>query len=135
MKYKFNTKLEKGKLDILGNAKFNEILIKLQASKDIVELEMTLGKKKKKRSNDQNAYYWLLLGILEKETGQEADDWHSTFRARLLKKHITVNGKQITLVQSTTNLSTLEFGEYIEHIKRIAAEYGIILPDPYSIDY
>lgn len=79
------------------------------------------------RSKSQNAFYWMYLGIVERETGNLAVDLHEYFRRTLLPpKFITAMGREIRVPTSTTELSKVEFGEYMD---KIAAETGVAIPD------
>lgn len=85
------------------------------------------------RSLSQNALYWFYLGVIESETGNNADDLHQYFKRTLLKpKIINVMGKEIRVPCSTTELSKLEFGEYME---KICAETNVPIPDPKDAGY
>jgi hypothetical protein len=80
------------------------------------------------RSLSQNAYYWLFLGIIERETGNNADDLHEFFKRKLLPpRFTTVLGQEIRLPATTTELSKSDFGDYLD---KIAALTGVPLPDP-----
>jgi hypothetical protein len=72
---------------------------------------------KPKRSLDQNALYWVYLGVIEQETGNLATDLHELFKRKFLppipKKILGVDFK---LPASTTELSKAEFGEYLDKI-------------------
>lgn len=72
---------------------------------------------KPKRSLDQNALYWVYLGVIEQETGNLATDLHELFKRKFLppipKKILGVDFK---LPASTTELSKASFGEYLDKI-------------------
>jgi hypothetical protein len=88
-------------------------------------LEQNNGKKlvleievdKKKRSLDQNAFYWLYLGVIEKESGNTASDLHELFKRKFLppipKK---ILGTEFRIPASTTTLNKTEFTEYLDKI-------------------
>lgn len=85
------------------------------------------------RSNQQNRYYWLFLGIIERETGQNADDIHEWAKRKFLPpRFATINGDEIKIPASTTDLNKNDFTEYLD---KIAAEVGIALPDPEAAGY
>ena len=91
----------------------------------------------KKRSLSQNSYYWAYLHIVETETGNNADDLHEYFKRTLLPpKFIKIKGKrgekEIKIPKSTTELSKLEMGEYLD---KISAMTGVSLPDPKEAGY
>jgi hypothetical protein len=79
----------------------------------IVEIE----KLKSKRSLDQNSLYWLYLGVIERETGNLADDLHELFKRKFLPPiPKTILGIQFRLPASTSDLNKAEFGEYLDKI-------------------
>lgn len=81
------------------------------------EITMYLTNQKPKRSVAQNNYYWLYLGIISKETGNDIDDLHSLFKGLFLSKAVVqVMGYPVRRVKSTTELSISDFSEYIERI-------------------
>jgi len=87
---------------------------------------------KVKRTISQNSLYWAYLGIIESETGNTADDLHNYFRRKLLPpKFTTVMGEEIKLPRSTTELSKLEFGEYMD---KIASLSGVSVPNPRDLE-
>lgn len=82
---------------------------------------------KSTRSLSQNALYWLYLEIIERETGNSANDLHEYFRRTLLSpKWLKVLGKEIKVPQSTTELKKTEFGDYMD---KICAETNVPIPD------
>ena len=86
-----------------------------------------------KRSSRQNSYYWLYLGVIEAETGNDANDLHEYFKRIFLKpKFITVMGEEIKVPKSTKDLNKVEFGEYLD---KICAKTNVLLPDPILAGY
>jgi len=78
------------------------------------EYRLTLKKKKKFRSNQQNKYLWAVpYKIISDETGYSADEVH----AFLASKFLIDRSGVIETVRSTTDLSTVEFEEYTENIR------------------
>ena len=50
---------------------------------------------RKGRSQSQNAYYWVYLGVIARETGENADDLHEFFKVKLLPPvFVTVAAKK-----------------------------------------
>jgi len=84
-----------------------------------------IDKWKKNRSNNQNNYYWMYLGIISDETGDNANDLHEFFKRKLLPpRFIKVLGKEVKLPATTTTLSKADFAKYlmsIEHLTVIPA--------------
>lgn len=126
---------------INGNLKRNrsEILetIKSFEGRDVL---ITFEKPKKKRSNNQNSYYWGIVIVLIKsalkDTGNNlnTNDVHDLLRLKFLKETISIKyetGEVIERVRSTTELTTSQFMDYIAEIQQFAAEYfDLIIPDP-----
>ena len=89
-----------------------------------VYLEIT--EKKSKRSKDQNAYYWLYLGIIAEDTGYTTEELHALFSGMFLSEIKEVMGKTVRIKKSTAKLTV---GEFCEYLADISAETGIPLPD------
>lgn len=86
-----------------------------------------------KRSNAQNRYYWLYLGVIAAETGDDENSLHEYFRRTLLPpKLITAQGKNLQIPRSTTDLNKIEMGEYLD---RICALTNVPLPDREAAGY
>ena len=119
--------IEQSKLDIDFSANFDRWLSTLEGQRVSIEVK----KFKKKRSIEQNAYYWsVLIDILSKEFGYEAEEIHMVLRGKFLRIHDPKH-PDFVIAKSTTKLTTVEFVEYIEKIQRWAAqEHQIYLPDP-----
>lgn len=84
------------------------------------EVEVEINVKKSRRSLDQNSFYWLYLGVIERETGNLATDLHELFKRKFLppipKKILGVDFK---IPSSTTELNKVEFGEYLDKISAL----------------
>jgi hypothetical protein len=92
----------------------------------------------KKRTLPQNALYWAYLHIISRETGNDIEELHYSFRFSFLEPQLVeVNdfnkgGKtMVAELRSTTSLSKQEFTEYLE---RICAETGIPIPNEEEIN-
>lgn len=130
MSRKFNLKVQQGKLSFSSDthkAMFNEFLKENEGKIVQVVKHVPI------RSNTQNNFYWLYLSIIEAETGNNANDLHELFKRTLLTpKHITVLGKELKIPASTTELTKIEFGEYID---KICAATNVPIPDPVEAGY
>lgn len=84
---------------------------------------------RKNRSLNENSYYWgVVIELISDETGMTAEEAHEAMKIMFLKKRIS---EKIWTVKSTSTLSTLEFEEYVENVKRFASmELNIIIPLP-----
>lgn len=120
----FLFKAKKGEMDFGSDynlARLRDTLKKNEGKIFRIEQEVTT------RSLNQNRLYWKFLGIIEIETGQNADDMHEYFRRKLLPpKFIKVNGEEIKIPRSTTELKKHEFAEYME---KISALVEVEIPD------
>lgn len=110
-------------------------------------IEITIKKRKRKRSNPQNAYYWsvvipmLIDGFVEigNHGLQSGNPEHQNMMHEQMKRLHLDNGIEIRdadgvmtkLPSSTKNCSTSEFMEYIQDIQMWAAKcLSISIPDP-----
>ena len=94
---------------------------------------VVITEEKPERSNQQNRYYWVYLGVIERETGELADDLHQFFKRKLLPPVFkTIRGESIKLPASTSDLGKVEFTDYLD---KIAAMTEIALPDPIAAGY
>ena len=103
------------------------------------KVEITVQKKKKSRSVMQNAYYWGVVvpvvrnGLLDVGYMMSIEETHGLLKAKFRQVEIVnVNtGEIIKSVGSTTDMTTLDFMDYIAEIQQWGAEYlNIHIPDP-----
>lgn len=95
-----------------------------------------IDKERKRRSDNQNRYYWgVVLKIVSEFTGYTSDESHEAMKMLFLKKH-SEKGYPDT-VRSTTSLNTSEMEEYLENIRRFAAEKlnGAYIPLPGEVEF
>lgn len=88
---------------------------------------------RKDRSNQQNRYYHgVVLKMISDYTGYCADELHETFKSQLLPtKVVQIGSVRKEVSTSTTSLTTTQFEDYCEDIRRFAAEtIGLVIPDP-----
>ena len=104
--------------------------------------EVTLRKIYKDRSLNQNKYYWgICIEILSNELWYTPMEVHEIFKDRLLTKIYHPNkNKRIKLkrVKSTTDLTTIEFEEYLAKIRAFALQklqINIPLPNQTEFNY
>ena len=126
---RFNLKIQDGHISFSTDthkALFNQFL------KDNEGKIIQVSKYVPTRTSQQNNFYWLYLGMIESETGNNASDLHEYFkRVHLPPQFITVLGKEIKIPATTTNLTKADFGEYLD---KICAETNIALPDPNKLE-
>ena len=89
-----------------------------------------------RRSNPQNARYWLLLHLIAEKLKPEgaeysAESFHLYFKSRYIGcDDIRLpNGKIISIPKSSADLDVGEFAEYMTKIECFAQERGIYMED------
>lgn len=110
----FFAKVNNGIIKHQNEHRFNEFLESIEGK----EVKMDIKVKRNKRSNNQNALYWLWLDIISEYTGFDSDELHNSFRAMFL----TDNRVKPPLVRSTSVLDTVEFTKYLDKVKLYALE-------------
>lgn len=81
------------------------------------------------RTQAQNAYYWVVTGIIARNLGISSDELHEYFKEMYLPKQeyfVAIKKKQI---QSTTILNVDEMAAMIDKVILFAAEHGVVIPD------
>lgn len=124
MDYIFSAVIKNGKMVLKERIRFIQHLSSLEEK----AVDVIVRKHKKKRSNQQNKYYWAaVVGIPAKHYGYLPEEMHDAFKMIFLRCH--EEGKPET-VKSTSSLSTVEFSEYVEKCQQWCAEQGLLIPDP-----
>ena len=122
----FNALVKENKLEIRGN--IQEYLKKLEGK----EVKVKIDKKRKIRSLNQNALYWLWLEQLSEYTGYETEEFHAMFKSM----YLTDRSKDFPIIRSTTKLDKNQFLIYLDKIRKYCQENEILrnvaLPDPNS---
>ena len=92
------------------------------------EVELTVYKRRKRRSKSQNQYVWgIVYEVISESTGYTTDEVHEAMKMLFLRVHR--DGLPDT-VRSTSDLTTAEFSDYVDKIKRWASEkLGCYIPD------
>jgi hypothetical protein len=100
---------------------------------------ITVEKRKKRRSLNQNAYYWKVIipAIHEMfvQNGNDVDeeDVHNYLKeqvGKLSKVILLPDGSIEKIVGSTANLSTMQFEMYVEKCRAFAAQFGFLIKLP-----
>jgi len=135
MKIEIESKVLNGKLET--NRELLSDVIKSLEGKDII---ITIEKRRKKRSNPQNSYYFGVVIPLMKHgfynsLGEHVgtDEIHTFLKNRFLFKEIVNenNAEIIKMPQSTTELTTIQFEEYLDKIREFGLEFlNITIPLP-----
>ena len=125
--------MEEGKLVILEKDKFDNYIRGLRNG----EAELIVRKAFRKRSNKANAYYWgIVLPLISDEIGILIhEETHELLKSLFLKKGVDYKGKRFEVIRSTTDLSKMEFEDYLEKIRKWAQiELNLKIPLPNEID-
>lgn len=128
MKVTCNIEIKSGKL-IIQNEK--KLLKEISELKDFSG-RLTIEKKKSKRSDNQNRFYW--SGVLEAAKAGFMDagysftkeEIHEVFKNRFLEGKEFVNegtGEILKVGATTTGLTKSEFSDYISEIKAFSIEW------------
>lgn len=88
---------------------------------DLIEYEIRVAKRKTKRTLEQNARLWALYRSIGDFIGVTDDDMHEYMGNKFLKYVRTINGEDVTSIESTTKLDTKRMTEYQEKIEAWAA--------------
>lgn len=143
-------KVNDGKLHIVHRNRFDSDLHFLEGK----EVSITVKKKRKTRSNAQNAFYWLLIGLIVERLNElghqiklaDGQEWMREVLLKTNKDLIHANFKDLFIEnievdtetgeitkkhKSTRTMTTTEFMEYLEPIYQYAAEkLSLVLPTP-----
>ncbi len=128
--------IDGGRLDVRARQQIKRLFSLLEGRR----VRLTVEEVKRKRSNNQNAYYWGVVVPMVQElfkdagTDAEAQDIHEFLKGYVggMRKVVVVKGKPYTILQSTASLGTIEFEDYLEKIRAWAAGIGLQIPFPHE---
>ena len=124
-------KVENGKLILSNQQIFKEELKDLSGN---IVIEVKEGRAK--RSNRQNRYLWSIpYKLLSNHTGYTSEEIHEICKYKFLRAHYEVGEEKYDVGKSTTKLSTTEFEEYAENIRRWGATLGVVIPEPNQTEF
>jgi hypothetical protein len=134
-KIQINSSVKDGVL--ATNRKYISDVVKSFEGANII---ITIEKRKKKRSNNQNAFYFgivipIMMDAFKDAWGEyySATEVHEALKAKYCyKEQINEStGEILQIPSSTTNLSTIEWEEYIDKIRAFAFEwFNVSVPMP-----
>ena len=123
----FSGMVKNGKLMLVNKEMFEKYLQSIEGVVQVI-----VKKRKSVRSLNQNAYYWVaVVGIPAAQFGYTPEEMHEAYKYLFLRRE--EQGKPTT-VRSTTRMTKMEFGQYVDQCRQWCAEQNIIVPDPTSID-
>jgi len=136
VKYTAFGSVKEGKLKIRARPAFDKYI----KSMDGKELEITVQKKRNKRTNHQNRYYWSGVlqcakqGFFDAGHSLTKEEIHEEFKRRFLEGKEIINkdtGEAIRIPGTTTDLTRSDFSDYIAEIKGFCMEWlNCSIPDP-----
>lgn len=136
MKLEFFGHVIDGILKIHYRKVFDELLSNFNGK----DVEITIQRKRKKRSNNQNKYYWgVIIPCVQQGLFDTQGEWlnsdavHEFLKQNFNYKEIVNenNGEVIKLGLTTTDKTTVEFEEYQDKCRQFADEFlNIIVPLP-----
>lgn len=82
-----------------------------------------------RRSTRANRYYWgVVIKLFAEHTGYDAHDLHEALAMKFLRiEDCPITGAPRR--KRTPKTDTQEFREYVDACIRLAAEYGVVIPD------
>ena len=128
----FGAKIEKCKLIHDNPDRFELWLGGLEGQEVVVSVE----KRKKSRSQNQNNYYWgVVIELLVDAMGLMPEEVHEVLKSKFLIKGLTdKNGKNYEVSKSTADLTTSEFEDYLTKCRMWASQQlSVVVPLPHEV--
>jgi len=125
---KFNGLIDKGRLILSGEDRFNAYLSSLEGK----QVEVIVQIPRKSRSINQNNYYFgIIVTMISEFTGHTIDEVHGFLAGMFLVKHMNILGNETDYVLSSTSLSTTEAENYFSKCREWAAlTLQLSVPEP-----
>jgi hypothetical protein len=101
-----------------------------------LEVEVVVRKKRSKRSDQQNRYYWgVVVKMIADHCGYTPEEMHEALKFKVLGSE-SPDDHGLVKIRSTAALSTDEFSQYVNKVVQFAAmSLGVFIPDPSMVDY
>jgi len=98
-------------------------------------IEIIIKKWKRKKSNQQNKYYWgVIISILSAHTGYTKEEMHEALKVKFLKDVTSIS--EVPKFFDYKKLSTVYQEEYHDRIRVFAAtDLGVNIPLPNECNY
>lgn len=92
-------------------------------------VDLTLGKHREKRSLNQNAFYWTcFVSVVARHYNCEPEELHDYWKRKYNPKLVVIDGKEVIVGRSTTELDRAEFTKMLEQIRADYAAEGFTFP-------
>ena len=96
---------------------------------DEPKVRIIVEKERGTRTLKQQAYYWgVVLKYIAEYMGEREEDVHEIMKSKFLRKRRVWRGSELTILKSTTELTSDEFGVYIERVIQEGSELGVEIP-------
>jgi hypothetical protein len=96
-------------------------------------VSVVISVRRQGRSVKANAYLWgVVYATIAEWSGHEADEIHEALKVKFLTPHpeSLPNGFALEMRPSTASLDSKAFAEYVDKVRRWAAECGLYIPSP-----
>lgn len=132
MNFKHKAIVKDGQLKLEDRNSFKDQLKLLEGK----EVDVTIAIHKKRRSNNQNRYYWgVVVKILCDELGYMPDELHDAIKYKFLAKNIDLKGEKLPVLGSTNKLNTAQFEDLMAKVRAWASrDLQIFIPEPNEIE-
>lgn len=97
------------------------------------QIVVTVKRWRPQRTNPQNKWYWsVIVGMIADYMGEDDPEVvHNLLRQKFLYRIVEIGGEKEKALISTPTLTTAEFSEYCEKIRRWSAQFlSLYIPDP-----
>lgn len=101
------------------------------------EIELSVSKRKSKRSDAQNRYLWgVVYKLICKDTGYTDEEIHELMLEKFApRRYMELGSTKEKVVKRSSKMDKIEFMDYVESIKQWAAtDLNIYIPDPNECD-
>lgn len=120
-----------GKLTLDDEGRFRNYVRSLEGR----VVDLTLGKHVEKRSNPQNALYWVgYVQPLAEHYGWETDEMHDYLKRKFNPVARALNGREEVIGGTTTKLDRAEFTQYLDRIAAHFAAEGFTFPQDERVE-
>src|SRR4051812_47452129 len=110
----FSADVTDGKLALADEQSYRQQMRQFKNGKVTVRIEIDRGK----RTNQQNRYYRLVLGLISDDTGDDPDDLHEFFKRKFQMPEVRqVMGEEIEIWTTASN-NPEKFSHYVEDVRR-----------------
>lgn len=114
-----------GKLTFDDSAAFAKVRASLRGQ----AVQISISPRRKKRSLQENSYYWgVVIPLLCDWSGFSPEEMHDAIKNKFLFDYDKRHG--LARIGSTAELSTVEFERLMSDIRIWASEQGVFIPEP-----